>query len=38
VATAAVLAGKVPANGRRVAVLVTGANVDLHRLVTALQI
>lgn len=38
VAVAAVLAGKVPTEGRRVAVLVTGANVDLHRLVTALQI
>lgn len=38
VAVAAVLAGKVPTEGRRVVVLVTGANVDLHRLVTALQL
>jgi len=38
VAAAAVLAGKIPTEGRRVAVLITGANVDLHRLVTALQV
>lgn len=37
VAAAAVLAGKVAADGRHIAVLVTGANVDLHRLVTALS-
>jgi threonine dehydratase len=37
VATAAVLAGRIPVEGRTVAVLVTGANVDLHRLVAVLQ-
>lgn len=38
VAVAAVLAHKVPAVGRRAVVVVTGANIDLHRLVTALQV
>jgi len=38
VAAAAVLAGTIPTEGRRIVVLVTGANVDLHRLVTALQV